>query len=149
MAKSNELILKFAAQKKLMVLYLVAALIIILLFVLTAWQRTAKSNFGESLQWVFNYLGPGLTLIIGAFAYTASQPPVDPPKYIHKTYFRITFYFALVYLLSITTIIAITSVAIDETETLNEYFKKFDLLLTFFQTSFLVLLSIFFARENH
>jgi MFS superfamily sulfate permease-like transporter len=149
MKTKKTLLLKFAAQKKLMITWLIAALVVTLLFVLICWQRTSNTGFDESLQWLFNYIGPGLTLMIGTFAYMANQPSSDPPKYIDKSYFRITLYFSLVYMLALLAVILITPMALDDSMTLNDYIKKFNLLLSFLQTSLLVLLSIFFTRENH
>lgn len=148
MAK-KKLIAKLPAQKKLMITWLILSLTVTLLFILICWQRSTTDGLNECLQWLFNYIGPGLTLMIGTFAYMANLPASDPPKFIERIYFMVTLYFSLVYMLGILTITLLIPMALSDSMTVYDYLKRFSLILSFLQTSLLVLLSIFFSRESH
>lgn len=140
---------KSVAQKKLVIAWLVASFFVCTLFVIVSWTRTTDNDFTDVVQWLFNYLSPGLTLMIGAFAYTANQSEPVQPKYISSYYFQITFWFSIVYLLVIVAITLLVPVALEEPSLLLvSYLKKFNIILSFLQTSVLVLLGIFFSKEN-
>lgn len=147
MAPKKDVIDKSLAQKKLVITWLSSGLVTSLLFIIVCWSRAGETGFSDALQWLFNYLGPGMTLIIGAFAYSANRADTLPTKYINQSYLRITISFTLVYIATIAIISAIAPVAMGE-QTLLEYLNKFNLILSFLETSLLALLGIFFSKEN-
>lgn len=144
----KKVIIKLTAQKRLMIAWLVSTCTLLLLFMLVSWQRTSGTTFNDCLQWLLNYISPGLTLMIGTFAYLANQQSSDPPKLIDKTFYLITLYFSLAYLTTLIIIVLLIPISLDETTTVHDHLKKFSLLMTFLQTSLLVFLGIFFTRES-
>jgi hypothetical protein len=88
-----------------------------------------------------------MTLIIGSFAYAAAQSAAEP-KLINRSYLNVTMGYTIIYLMVIFIITALVPMAIGEDSLLIDYFKKFNLIMSFLQTSLLVLLGIFFSKEN-
>jgi len=113
-----------------------------------AWPRTTNATFSDTAQWLFNYLSPGLTLIIGAFVYSARTANIDKIKQIDKIYFRITLCFCVVYLTTIAICILLVPIILDGNTELIIYLKNWNVILSFLQTSVIALLGIFFTKEN-
>ncbi|WP_412476411.1 hypothetical protein [Flavobacterium sp. TBRC 19031] len=144
------LISKEQAQKKLAIIWLIAVLVNTLLFVCVCWNRSNDENsFSELTQWLFNYLSPGMTLIIGAVVYVANQSNIGAaPKMINKTFYSITLWFTIIFLVAVAVpSLLITLLMSDDESTIN-YYKRFNILLSFLHTSMLLLLGIFFTKEN-
>ena len=144
---TKEKITKSIAQRKLVTVWLIMGLLTAVMFVIVCWERTSDSEFTDAIQWLFNYIGPGMTLIIGSYAYAALQS--DSNKKINRGFLRVTLWFTVVYIMIILTLVLLAPLAINRDTFMMDYLKKFNVILSFLETSLLVFLGIFFAKENN
>ena len=138
---------KYAAQKKISILWFISSGIFIALFLFISIPRT-ESGSTETFEWLINYISPSLSLIASAFVYTANNRETLLKKNIDTFFVRIVILSSVFYLSFLFIILLITPFSDRADISFTDHLKRFSLILGFVQTTLLILLGIFFIKEE-
>jgi len=138
---------KYSAQKKISILWFVASAIFITIFLLISVPRT-EAGSTETFEWLLNYISPTLSLITSAFVYTANNRETLLKKNIDIFFVRMVIFSSIFYLGFLFIILLITPFSDRADISFIDHLKRYSLILGFIQTLLVVLLGIFFVKEE-
>ena len=138
---------KYAAQKQLSILWFIASAIFITLFLLISIPRTDPGST-ETFEWLLNFISPTLSLITSAFVYSANNREALLKKNIDTFFVRMVMLSSIFYLGFLFTVLLITPFSDRADISFINHIKRFSLILGFIQTILVVLLGIFFVKEE-
>lgn len=142
------------SRKKLVVHWLVVSAIIFVVYFIQARMGRYGANEGEVWEWLFKYLTPPLTLMIGVLIVQFSNPSNDIE--IDSFYFRLalgmSYFFLIVLFLSAFLIPVIhlqqnRNLSLTEQKTIIEAFNTYNNILLPLQGLSTLTLGIFFTKK--
>jgi hypothetical protein len=142
---------KLRAQKNISLSWFVLSSIIIVLFIVVSSSRVLP-NSAEHINWLINYLSPGLSIIVSSFIYSATNREklnsILNSIFLDRYFHRLVLYSSIFYLLFILGIICYTPWHEKENISFIAHLKSFSAILNFEQTILLALLGIFFIKQD-
>ena len=138
---------KYDAQKSISMLWFISSAIFIVFFLLISVPRTDPGST-ESFEWLLNYISPVLSLIAGAFVYTANNREALLKKSIDVFFVRMVISGSIFYLGFLFVILLITPFSEKADMSFIKHLKRFSLVLGFIQTILVGMLGIFFVKEE-
>jgi len=138
---------KFAAQKKLSVIWFINAGIIGFIFVVFCLTGKFGDKNSEGLQWYSQNIVPTLTLMIGTFTAMAGQSNVS--QEIEKFYFNLSYWISVFYLLVLYLVILSGPFVFNNSETsFVDLLNSSKLYLNVFQGVVTFSLGLFFTKKT-
>lgn len=139
---------KYNAQKRISLTWFILSILLVIVFISVVWSRRGE-QFPEIMEWLINYLSPGLVLIIGSFTNISLQAEKYRSIMSNGFVVNATTGLSAIFLLTLMGISISAAFAINGTDMLLlDFLKQFNVLLTFLHGLAMLLLGIFFTRDH-
>ncbi|HEV7332695.1 MAG TPA: hypothetical protein VGN63_16770 [Flavisolibacter sp.] len=143
-----------ASRKKLIILWFSFSAAVFLIFLIQTMTGRYATNNGEAWEWLFSFLTPSLTLMIGVVIADVMQssPDVEIDAFFYKLAFFVSLFFLLLLFLAPILVPLLhrsqnKNLSINEQKSIIEAFKSYNNFLLPLQGITMVALGLFFSKK--